>query len=49
MMVLTWIIMLLTIGLLADAVITVRKAQRSCEKIVTICEDAVRSLKDKGV
>ena len=43
------VVVFLSIALLADAVITLRKAQRSCEKLVAVCEETIRSIKDKGL
>ena len=37
------------IAILADAILTLRKTQRSCEKLIAACEEAVNSIKDKGV
>ena len=39
----------ISIAILADAILTLRKTQRSCEKLIAACEEAVSSIKDKGL
>ena len=44
MIALVLIITFILIGLLADAVLSLRKAHRSCEKLIVSCEQIIKAM-----